>query len=286
MEEVTKKEGKKAAERPMDSSLGRQPGPLSHQGETRAAIPQEPKVWGPGETEAGAYCLQEEEEALSIPGSAEEDEEIEAVQAMALGLELQCRLQLHLDQLEAKAKAKAKAVADAAAARGSSQPALGACGSLAAPDCPQPLACQGSHGEPHIRTQDLDAVPRQVPEEVKLGEKGGSEPFGGPLWRTEWCPREKGDIAAEAWGGLPTSDPTSVCQRRQLYPNQELKGHVPEGASTLELTQENCSLRDISSPKPGEALTPLGEQLERQDPSSRTSDRRTVAFKERASTWN
>ncbi|XP_020831286.1 uncharacterized protein LOC110200344 isoform X2 [Phascolarctos cinereus] len=262
MEEVTKKEeGKKATERPMDSAFGRQPVLLSQQGETKDTIPQkgafqEPKVWGPGEAEAGAYCLQDEE-ALSIPGSAEEDEESEAVQAMALGLELQCRLQLHLDQLEAKAKAKA-----AAAARGSSEPALGACGSLTAPDCPQPLACQGSHGEPHVRAQELEAVLGQVSEEVNLGEKGGSEPSGGPLWGTGWCPREKGEIAAEAWGGLPTSNPTSVCQRRQLYPNLELKGQVPEGASTLGLTHENCSLRDTSSQKPGEALTPLGEQLE------------------------
>ncbi|XP_027694730.1 uncharacterized protein LOC114025500 [Vombatus ursinus] len=284
MEEVTKKEeGKKATERPMDSALGRQPAPLSHQGETKATIPQkgafqEPKVWGPGEAEAGAYCLQDEE-ALSIPGSAEEDEESEAVQAMALGLELQCRLQLHLDQLEAKAKA-------AAAARDSSEPALGACGSLTAPDCPQPLACQGSHGEPHIRAQELGAVLGQVPEEVKLGEKGGSESFGEPLWETGWYPREKGEIAAEAWRGLPTSNPTSVCQRRQLHPNLELKGKVPEGASTLQLTHENCSLRNTSSQKPGEALTPLGEQLERQDPSSRTFGKRTVAFKERTSTWN
>ncbi|XP_068919899.1 uncharacterized protein [Petaurus breviceps papuanus] len=258
MEEVTKKEdGKKTAERSMDSTLGS--ALLSHQGEARATVPekgapQESKMWGPGGAEVGAYCLQEDE-ALSIPGSAEEDEESEAIQAMALGLELQCRLQLHLDQLEAKAKAKAAAAAAAAAAWGSSESALGAFGSVVVPERPQPLASQGSHGEPHISTQETEAVLGQVPEEVKLGEKGGSEPFGEPLWGTVWYPREKGEIGAEVWGGLPTSSPTNVCQRKQLYPNLELKGQVPEGASTLELTHENCSFRATSSQKPGEALT-------------------------------
>ncbi|XP_072482144.1 uncharacterized protein [Notamacropus eugenii] len=226
MEEVTKTEdGKTAAERPMDSALETQPALLSHQGEARATALQEPKVWHPGEAEVGAYHLQEEE-ALSLPGSAEEDEESEAVQAMALGLELQCRLQLHLDQLEAKAKA-------AATAQGSSEPALEACGSLAAPDHPQPLICQGKHGDPHIRTQELKTV---LGQKIKLREKGSSEVFGVPYRGTGWCPREKGEITAEAWGSRPTSGPTSVCQRRQLYPNLERKGQVPEGASTLELT--------------------------------------------------
>ncbi|XP_072482142.1 uncharacterized protein [Notamacropus eugenii] len=235
MEEVTKTEdGKTAAERPMDSALETQPALLSHQGEARATALQEPKVWHPGEAEVGAYHLQEEE-ALSLPGSAEEDEESEAVQAMALGLELQCRLQLHLDQLEAKAKA-------AATAQGSSEPALEACGSLAAPDHPQPLICQGKHGDPHIRTQELKTV---LGQKIKLREKGSSEVFGVPYRGTGWCPREKGEITAEAWGSRPTSGPTSVCQRRQLYPNLERKGQVPEGASTLELTHACLTKRHL-----------------------------------------
>ncbi|XP_074133476.1 uncharacterized protein LOC141548475 isoform X4 [Sminthopsis crassicaudata] len=275
MEEGTKKqEEAKAANEPTDSILEKQPAPTPPQGESEADtseedVPQELKVWGYGGAEGGGYWLQED--AVSIPGSAEEDEENEAIQAMALGLELQCRLQLHLDQLEAKAKAKAKsrararararAAAAMAARRGSPEPAAGTSANLAAAARPQPSVPRGSQGEPHVRAQERGAALGQAAEEVKPGEKGGRHPFGAPVRKTGKGPRGK-EAAAKAREGPPASSPPSICQRRDKCPNLELKGSVPEGASTLGQTRESHGLRDTSSQKPGETPSPLGEQLE------------------------
>ncbi|XP_074133475.1 uncharacterized protein LOC141548475 isoform X3 [Sminthopsis crassicaudata] len=245
MEEGTKKqEEAKAANEPTDSILEKQPAPTPPQGESEADtseedVPQELKVWGYGGAEGGGYWLQED--AVSIPGSAEEDEENEAIQAMALGLELQCRLQLHLDQLEAKAKAKAKsrararararAAAAMAARRGSPEPAAGTSANLAAAARPQPSVPRGSQGEPHVRAQERGAALGQAAEEVKPGEKGGRHPFGAPVRKTGKGPRGK-EAAAKAREGPPASSPPSICQRRDKCPNLELKGSRATASGT------------------------------------------------------
>ncbi|XP_074060776.1 uncharacterized protein LOC141501029 [Macrotis lagotis] len=201
-----------------------------------------------GEARARSYHLPEEEEALSIPGSAEEDEETEAIQAMALGLELQCRLQRHLDQLQAKAKAKAQIKAQV--------PNLRA----------QPLPHRGCQGEPQIKDQDWGTSLGQVSEEeFQPREKGSFKSFGELLWDAKWGSDEKGEITtAEA--------PNLYLRNRQ----------VPKGATTLGLTPYTPSLRATSSQKFGETLIPVAEQQE----SSRTFGRKMVAFQERNSTGN